>query len=261
MGGVNLNLIDNIRNLFLLLTASGAVIGVYLNSVNNFYYNLIKLKFKNIPVKTSGFKVIITWISIIAFVFDFIYLVYSICSLFNGEGQKDTNINVADMFSLSGVIAAIIIIIIIIGFIGSIIIFLKVDILFIKKLKTNKNINIKKYFIYINWASIISSGIISFFLLFFMAGTFVSNPIKYNEVVSSIILFLIVFTEFILAIALKEFINAINDNCEYILIGSKEHVCKCYIDYDEYYLLFNNEIETYIKKSDIKEIIKRKSIT
>lgn len=254
-----MNLIDNIRNLFLLLTASGAVIGVYLNSVNNFYYNLIKLKFKNIPVKTSGFKVIITWISIIAIVFDFIYLGYVIWSFFSGGGQKDSNINMSNLFSLSGVIAGMIVMGFI-AFISTIIIFSKIQILFIEKLKTNKNINIKKYFYYINWSNIIISGIISFFLLFFIVVIFASNLIRYKDVVSSIILFLVVFTGFILAIALREFINAINDNYEYILIGSKEYVCKCYIDYDEYYLLFNNGIETYIKKSDIKETIKRKSI-
>lgn len=254
-----MNLIDNIRNLFLLLTASGAVIGVYLNSANNFYYNLIRLKFKNIPVKTSGFKVIITWISIIAIGFDFIYLGYSIWNFFSGGWQIDSNINMANMFSLSGVIAGIIVIGII-GFVGSIIIFSNIQILFIEKLKTNKNINIKKYLIYINWVNIISSGIISFFLLLFIVVTFLSNLIRYKEAVSIIILFLVVFTGFILAIALREFINAINDKYEYILIGSKEYVCKCYMDYDEYYLLFNNGIETYIRKSDIKEIIKRKSI-
>lgn len=257
---MDLDLINNTRNLFLLLTAIGAAIGVYLNGVNNLYYNLIKLNFKNIPVKMSSFKVIVTWISIILFVFDFIYLVYSIWRIFNTKGQKDTNINVLDMFSLSGVIATIIIIIIIIVFIGSIFIFSKIKILFIKKLKTNQNINMNKYFIYINWTSIISSGIMSFFLLVLIVGAFVSSSIKYKEIISVIILFLIVFTEFILAIALRELINAINDNYEYILIDSKENVCKCYIDYDEYYLLFNNGIETYIKKSDIKRIVKKKSI-
>lgn len=252
-----MGLIDNTKNLFLLLTTLGAVIGVYLNSVNNFYFNLIKLKFKHIPIKTSVFKVIITWISIIAFFLDLIYLVYIIGNVFNGGWQKDSNINMTNMFSLSRVIA-VIIVVGFIGFIVSISIFLKIRISFIEKLKTNKNINIKKNFIYINWANIISLGIISFFLLFFIVLTFVSN--RYKEAISIIIFFLVLFTGFILATDLREFINAINDNYEYILIGSKEYVCKCYIDYDEYYLLFNNGIETYIKKSDIKEIIKRKSI-
>lgn len=63
----------------------------------------------------------------------------------------------------------------------------------------------------------------------------------------------------IISISLLNVIEMLESNCMYEIIIEQEVImCRCYLEYEEYYLIFVNGMERYINKSKIKEVRKLK---
>lgn len=84
------------------------------------------------------------------------------------------------------------------------------------------------------------------------------TDIDYNGLIFSSILLILSVSLFMISVSLFEVINAINKDIIYYIIR-KENVdsCELYLEYDEYFMIIDNEgTERYIKKSEIIEIDK-----
>ena len=63
-------------------------------------------------------------------------------------------------------------------------------------------------------------------------------------------------SSFIVANNLKELYTIIEQKESYVLkTNNYELICSCYLEYSEYFLIFKDGIERYIRKSQVLELI------
>lgn len=254
-----MDLINDARDFILLITALGAVLGVYINFTNNFFSELIKNKFESVPIKASNFRVMLNLLIGIIYFLNLIYGVVIIKRMVNTKVNFIIWIN-----SISSDINTLVALGIALGVIASLVIivylFEYTEKKFRLKLRLNEYQKIKVKFIFMAVVCFIFAMILTIVCGVGVIGALKSKNGNYKELLDSLSLFFLFFTLALLFYNLLELMGSVNEKRVYTIIGTKEYVCKCYIEYGEYYLLFVKGIETYIKKADVKEITITKGI-
>lgn len=260
-----------------------------IKSLNNFYIDLIKSRYKNVPGKQAVFELVVQWvgyillsISLILFLISFISFVIVIFSniilIIKGGATLPEGNNFFESISFQLFFGATIVGLFIYSITCPFIIWKELKKWFIRKLEKGlvrkAKLESKKMIeIGICTSSILASLLIITVVITIKDGIKVvkNNGIyifennisdtNMNAIVSASLVILICIAVFILLNKLAEIYNVITEETSFILCtSSKEKVlCRCYLEYDDYYLMFENGTERYIKKSEVKEIRKRNS--
>lgn len=273
-------MVEKIQNILVLLTGLGAAFSIYLKTVNEFTMNMIRSKYKNAPGKKSVFHAVI---ELIEYCFILTYIIIFIIEMINFFTSKEYKIVINNILKASTLMEWMVILLslslIILPIISMIIAinnFLEIKNKFIKKLENKDNIKIDSKIIVNNKIGMMFSIIITaiwlfYFLFIFTTGInivnkegiyFFENNIPNDNAAFLWILSFFAFistTSFIILNSLREIYTSVNQDEYYILnINNREVSCQCYLEYEEYFLIFENEMEKYIKKSEVKEIKKIK---
>lgn len=271
-------MLDIIKNILLTLSALAAVIGFYIKTSSNFFIETIKSKYKNIPGKQSTFEVITKWISyIVASIYVFVCILY-LFSLFKGNGNGDNSgVSFRDYISISYLTGLAMALLFIYSFYCILKVFPYCQETFVKILENKSNEKfdnkyIRKIKLGITTSSIISGMLILCILITLTEGIDIvkvngiyifENNITDKDIGATVLASLIVLfstTCFIVLNSLKEIYININNNIYKMYTNNDDIECKCYLEYGEYYLIFKEGVETYIKKSEVKKIIKKNEI-
>ena len=279
--------LNYIRDVLVSITTIITVLGVFIKTLNKFFLETIKSRYKMIPGKQSIFdtvlKSIIAFISTVTIIFSFIMVTYSVIKKGNNLNANELlNLNV-NIYQFIGLGIAMLFYYLMFGtqevfgrlqskFIDKIekkstesqnksIIFTKSMYSFLlhigNTLNIIKNVSERKLNI-IN--IIISTFLGSSSLILILA--YVIKGIKKEDIESILILGLISMVSlisFIISISLVNVMDMLNSNYIYTIVFEQEIIiCSCYLEYDEHYLVLENGNERYISKGKIKEIRKSK---
>lgn len=279
--------LNHIRDVLLALTTIITVLGVFIKTLNKFFLETIKSRYKMIPGKQSIFdtvlKSIMLFIATVSIIFSFIMVTYSLV-------KKGSNLNANELLNLSANIYQVIGFGIAILFYYTIFgiqkVFSRLQSMFIDKFekksteshsesKTLKN-NMYSFLKHIesklnifNNVSVRNLNIINVIISTFLGSSslililaYIFKGIKKEDLESVFILVLIgMFSliSFIISISLLNVVEIVKSNCIYKIVMDQEIIiCRCYLEYDEYYLILENGDERYISKGKVKEIIKSK---
>lgn len=266
---------DEIRNSLITLTTIITVLGVYIKVVDSFIINTIKSEYKNIPIKQSVFNIMITFAGYILVSLYFIFIIKGVIHIYKNGFLESFSLNVnlekPNLGTALGLILAI-------AFLSTLTVVMinvgKTRSAFINKLENKSYEKIKRYTRGINYYGIISAIVVNLYCIIYLylviltnikfvnsSGIYIVENYINDEELSSIAfsasMLFISFTSFLLLNSFREIHNAVNESKMYILFTNKETiVARCFLEYDEYYLIFEDGIERYIKKSEVKEIRK-----
>jgi|GEM_PF-3434756 len=252
--------LNNIRNILIIITTVGVIIGIFGKVISGYFIESIKYKYKYVPEQQSTFEIITTIISAIIFALEVIAIVGII--IFIVIQGKDTDILIYNKVNLN--IEYIILGMFIIWtspLIITIYMFNKLKTLFIEKLNNKMKVSSLKIDKNIIISSILFSAIdlsLNSGLIFIVKS--VGNDVQNNVILS--ILILACFTNIIILMSLINVISELNLDVNYTFHMHKEEIsCKCYLEYSEYYLVIEDGVQNFIKKSEIEKIektVKRK---
>lgn len=240
---------NEIRNLLLVVGTTITMLGVLIKTINDFFINTIKMKYENIPGKQSSFsftlQILVYIIGIVSFSS---WIINVINNIDKSNGGPNYNFNTM-------VVAIILSFFIFMPIFEVVTVFSDIRQLYINKLENGTIINMdkryKKKIKLLKYASLVIPII-----------TFVGFLIGLYKDERNItfwggygVLLLICFALFL---RLGNIYDSITENFIYTLkLKDKEIVCELYLEYDEFYLIFQDKHERYIKKSEVKEIIKK----
>ncbi|MGG7176211.1 hypothetical protein ACQPU1_01365 [Clostridium paraputrificum] len=232
-----------IRNTLITATTIVTTLGIYVKATDNFTINTIRNKYKNVPAKQSifntviklfGYIIIISYLFLIVMIFIYVKqigILESIKPKMKFEGPTISiilGIMLAVFFFIS---------------ISSVFLnFNKIRSSFINKIKNESYDKVKNINIILNRAGMLTSGVV---IVYWIVYVFLMLRTKINIVSKN---------------GTYIFENNISDYeiSNVIFASFVAFVClTSFLEYDEYYLIFENGIERYIKKSEIKEIRKK----
>lgn len=275
------------RDILVVITTIATVLGIFIKTLNKFFLETIKCRYKMVPGKQSIFdtilKSIMLIISAISVLFSFVMVLYTLI-------QKGNNISANELLNLSTNIYQLI------GFIVAMLfyclmfmtqkVFRKLQNMFIKKMGENlhkyygkskvlsKNSNslmkyIKNIIDKINSIDIKKMNIINILISMFFVGSslslislYITKGISKEDIESVCILsliFMVGLISLVISISLINVVEIVQNNYIYEIVMDQEIIlCRCYLEYDEHYLIIHRENERYICKGKVKEIRKFK---
>lgn len=245
-----MNYSNDIRNWLLLIGTIITMVGIGVNWINNLFINTIKVKYQSVPGKQSRFSFII---QILVYVIVLISLASWVKSMIYNNGAESNSL--ANQYTPIIIIAAILaIIFIILPIWGTIYIYSRLMESYIAKLENRNISNLKMNYIIwiriIKYSSLVIPVVVFLILICRMYGD------------NKTLIFLIgycsfLFLFFCMLIRLENVYKHIISNNIYILkLKDEKIVCNLYLEYEEFYLVFEDQHERYIKKSEVSEIRK-----
>lgn len=266
---------EGIRNVLIIFTTVITSIGVCIKVIDNFPINIIKINYKSIPAKQSLFNIVISLIFCLVISFGILMTIieigYCFKEGFNKVFQEEFLLKINNFTYILGVIIALLFYFVLFVIICNFFVIRKK---FIDKLQ-GKCGKVKKVNIVFNTICMIYCCLIILGYIIYLLGTICSkikivkdngayifeNYMDVGEMKNfiGITCFAFICLSFLILLnSLRNLCKAVNEEVIYILITNKESIiCKSYLDYDEYYLIFENNNERYIKKSEIKEVRKK----
>lgn len=279
--------LSSIRDALVIITTIITILGVCIKTLNKFFLETIKCKYKMIPGKQSIFDTILKSIIFFIVIFSAIISIIMVTYTFLKGGS---NLNTNDLLNLNANVYELI------GFIVALLfyyiifstkeVFKVLEDMFIQKLEENYNkkyhrrqqLNVNSFFLLkyikkildkIKSISIKKVNIINTLIAMSLAIMSVSIIIMYiikgvnkNDIESIYVLSLIGIAGIICAvisISLIDVVEIVMNNYIYKIITEQENIiCKCYLEYNECYLIYQNGSERYISKGKVKEIRKSK---
>lgn len=281
--------LNYIKDVLVAMTTIVTALGVLIKTLNKFFLDTIKSRYKMIPGKQSLFdtvlKSIMIFMSLISVLSSVIMVTYSLLN-------KGNNLNANELLNLSTNIYQIIGILIAILFyyliFGTQYVFCRLQNMVIvkfekKSMESNnkRKINTKsKYFSFkyiknalnrIKNIKVKYFNIINLVISCCLGGSsligillYIFKGIKKEDMQSILILGLIGIVSiisFIISISLLDVIELVHNNYIYEIVMEQGIIrCGCYLEYDDHYLVIENKKERYINKGKVKEIIKSKSL-
>jgi hypothetical protein len=269
-------MIEQIGKIAIILPAVITFMGLLGNITYNFLIETIKYKYKRVPGQQSGagiifnvFKSLIIIIYICIIVLSIIGIIISlkhgqlIENLTHKNFNNDTDKNLMNK---------------IIVIIGAIAIYFMYSFFSFRdsyknKLKGYKVKKVNKIKSILNLLILFVSGILIVLLLVFEGQLISSNIeiifkngivyknnldiIDYKSIFFVFIIGLLTSIVFMISLSLKEIINTINEEKIYSFFTSNDIIlCKCYLEFKDYYLIIEKDIERYIKKECVIEVRK-----
>lgn len=274
-------MLDDIRNILVILTTLATIIIVLIKSINNFFYDVIKLKFDNSIQSKSIFRIVTNGIIYLIIALDLVLGIIVLFSLGDRMGSiiKSTTQQNIIISVLTIILLIVLIIVPTASSAGIIMEFRSCVIYYINAMKniSVEDFNKKKLkkvmwcekILWIYWAIltiIVIAIIVGNFEIIIEYGNIKGINNLDNDDLGIIISFLqlsiISGTFAIAASSLRVALEKLSSKRLYnFIIDNDNHIeVKCYLEYDEYYLIFKDSIERYIKKSEVKEIIKKNEI-
>lgn len=246
--------IECVSKVLLLISSSLALMGILFKGANEFFLNTIRMKYETIPGQKSVFSMVVTMAVGLIFIVDIIFLAVGIVSIINTKSNTvcldAENILISIIFVLFiGAFAY--------AHIFNAINFDKVRKSYIDEFEGRRECHIKPRYGYIVSLAIhiIIIGISTLVILFniFSKG----SKLTYDDLGVFIGIDISSIVGFSISYSLIQVIKAINDKKKYTFImANKDISCRLYLDIGEYYLLFKKGKETYIRKTEVKEIIR-----
>lgn len=262
---------ENIRNALIIITAIGTLLSLYIKSISDFPMELIKLNYKSIPGKQSAFK---TVLSIVSWLFTTFYLIILFSFIILAVIDRKENIlsQTITFKYVIEILTTVVIISIIIGI--PIKTIRETQFLFVEKLENGVSLKYDKYIDCLYRIGLVVNGIILTLCGIEICSVFKTginivkkeglyifenniNDENIRILIFILIVILICSVSFILLNSAREILKSIKENITYnINFNGQSLTCKVYLEFDEFYLIFNNGTETYIKKSNVSSIVK-----
>lgn len=271
---------DLVRNFLITLTTVFTSLGFYFKVMDSLIVNIIKIKYNNVPGKKPTFNIVIEFVG---FIFLAVYIAFCIISIINSvilimDGKVSSLINIAMPPQVEGAdIATKIFAYCFFGTLGCIyLLCIYVIPMFINKFK---GICFYKKSIFIR--ILIYSGMVMSLLTIVFEGTVTISTLKesikpvmvngiwvfenhmnnfdMHNMLSWGLISFISITSFLLLNSIRQIYKEVYSEYMYILQRNSEGIAtRCYLEYDEFYLIIQDNSELYIKKSEVKEVKKVK---
>lgn len=263
-----------IRDLLIISTTMITILGVLVKTLNNFFLDSLKNLFRLVPAKQSVFDTVLKSISYGTLMIEIIIMFGMLISyIMNGPKKSENNSYFPE--SYAQVIAIIILVLFLILIISTIKIFFDVKDKVINMIQNNSEGKKQhKKFDGYKTKKIMSNKIIrkinsinKIIALFFTGGSAIillANVIsgieekEINSLITLIFIGVVGLSMFILSNSVSPAIDMLkNKSIYYLITKSNVIICSFFFEYQEYYLLIENEVERYIKKAEVTEIKKK----
>lgn len=250
--------IEIIRNTLLTITAAATMISVLIKVFNDLFIEVIKSRYRNVPGQQSIIECVLKWISAITLVVDAIFVIFcsvrvifSIINLFNKESVNNYIIKFTPVNMLGGII----LLLLIFEFIAIVYVFLKFKDIFISKLEGSEEINIGKGYLYASVGSLIVAAL--FFLMYTLYIISTYENMSYRDLVGILSLWLHSLAVIVVSSNMIKIFWDINSKEKYcIYLRNEIKSCNLYLEYKDYYMIYENYTEIYIRKSEVTKITK-----
>ncbi len=249
-----MNVLKDIKEVLLAMIAFWTVAGFLIKVFSGFFVENIKLKYKNVYWKQSTFEVILKWIgnmTILVYMIMFCYyiidfILYRKSSMFV-KSISIPNFNI-DLITIIGLIVTVMIFFMVL----SVLISQAIEELFIDKLE-NGNINkVKRRYKLIN---VLGKTISCVFIIIFIVD--ISKTADISTTFFTGYLAGLGIIIYLFHTGISGVIKEIETNSIFTIHLSKDIIsCSCFLEYEDYYLVFEDGIERFIKKDEVKEIRK-----
>lgn len=239
----------DIVDLVVSLSSFLVIIGGIVKLFKDFFMEIVKFKYRNIPCKLSVFEVLINLVMVCVLLLDIVALLVQTFNLFVNMGNAGILINDGEVLLW------------IIGFIVAMVWVINIGLLFwelskmydkfISYLENGAKKEVNKLDC---WRISIVIFLSSMYILIWGYVIFelnIKSIIKLSPLIISTII------SDIIAINLLEVYKTLKNGVKYILYTDKELIsCNIFLEYNDYYLIFEDGIERFIKKDEVKEIRK-----
>lgn len=257
---------DDIRNLLIIIPSIIAIIGGIGKISYNFFIESVKYEYKRVPAQQTNIGIMFNVALCIIIIIDIV----GVALLFIGFIIGSSSENKMDATTVP--LAWILIIMIILSGVNFNIVRTK----YIDKLNKHKYEKVVGWTFLSIIINIIFWGLISIILSLVSMSTIIKginiksnlgrlvfeSSLTYNDyygitVCGIIAVFCVIL--FMISLSLFEIAYIVNKYDTYYIIRKDDVIsCECYLDYIDYYLVIDNGVERYIKKSDVTEIKKVK---
>lgn len=246
--------IECVSKVLVLISSSLALLGILFKGANEFFLNTIRMKYDTIPGQKSVFSMVVTMAVGLMFVADIVFLtidiIMIITSKFNTVSTDDDSVLKSILLILSMLFGAC-------AHTINLYNFNRVWKCYISEFEGKRECHIKQ-----GCSFIVSLAIhiivIAISTLVILVNIFSKgSKLTYDDLGVFIGIDISSIVGFSISYSLMQVIKAINDKKKYTFImANKDISCRLYLDIGEYYLLFKKGKETYIRKTEVKEIIR-----
>lgn len=257
-------MLDKIRNLLIVIPSIIAIIGGVGKISYNLFIESVKHEYKRVPAQQTNIGIMFNVALFTIIILDILIVVLAFIGFIIGTSSEN-KMNITTGYLSLPIIASIIIL-------GANFSMLRTK--YINKLNKYEYKKLGGW----NFLSIIGNIIIWGVILLILIAAIINAISKrievkynlgelvfenylsnndYNALVNCISMVIFCIILFMISLSLFEVRNEINRVVTYYIIRKDNVIsCECYLDYTEYYLVIDNGIERYIKKSDVIEIKK-----
>lgn len=254
--------IEIIRNTLLTITAAATMISVLIKVFNDLFIEVIKSRYRNVPGQQSIIECVIKGILAIVLVVDmifasmlFIWILLSVINFFvNGFNWALDN-NYYYKFTPIGLVGGIILVLLFIEFVGIVYLFFKLKDGFISKLEGKNIEGIDKCCLNEILICLIVSAL--FFLIYTIYILSTYSQMSTKEVVTFGILWIHSLAVIVVSLnMIKVYKDIIGKEKYCIYLRNEIKSCNLYLEYKDYYMIYENYTEVYIRKSEVTKITK-----
>ncbi|WP_346877131.1 hypothetical protein [Clostridium sp. UBA5712] len=249
-----MEILKDIKEILLTMISFWTVAGFLIKVFSGFFVEKIKLKYKNVYWKQSTFEVILKWIGnmiILMYILMFCYYIKDF--ILNRKSSvfiksiSTPSYNV-DLTVIIGFIVAVMICFMIL----SILISEEIEKLFIDKFENGNKNKVKFKYKLINTLSRVVSCVFMIIFIVAVLGITDISTIFFTGYLAGMGIIIYLFQTGIYGV-----IKEIEMNNIFIMHLNKDIIsCSCFLEYEDYYLVFEDGVERFVKKDEIKEIRK-----
>lgn len=248
---------SNIGTIIVSITAIVTLLSIVVKTSYNFLIESVKSKFKNVPEESSIFDVVTRFLYIVYVLTVVLLFILVIYALFISDDKEVSN-SITKIYTTEYITQFLMIAIIFLPTIFNVAIFEIVRDVYVENIRKGYNNKFKNIIKRLNIGVLIIATII-FIVFLTITIYFLYKREDFNIIINLFFIVSLNFIAIIVALSINDASNNIESNYLYSFITSNGVITtKMYLEYKKYYLVIEDNVERFISKESIKEIVRRK---
>ncbi len=253
---------NNVKDTIVFVTTVIAVLVIYFKNVNSFFLDYIKSKYENVPGKQPLLDTVIKTIFYIIVIIEIPSAMILIAVDVTNKVRTGLSTEITFNASIPVIIALIIAGSFFYMILRSVYVFSDCSKYFVRRLyskqiENENNLNRKNVIILVISLALTALSIVIVLLYLYVSKERQLSKNDISTVITVSLIGIVSFTISIMSFSFKKIISLINSRYGYRIIidnDEEELICRCYLEYKDYYLIIKNNEQLYINKSKVKMI-------
>lgn len=249
---------SSIGTIIVSITAIVTLLSIVVKTSYNFFIESVKSKFKNVPEESSIFDVVTRFLYIVYVLTVVLLFGVVIYALFISDDKEVSN-SITKIYTTEYITQFLMIAIIFLPTMFNVANFEIVREAYVKNIRKGCTNKLKKGIKIFNAGVIIIATIIFILFLIVTIDSLYKRE-SFDIVINLFFILALNFIAIIVAFSINDAFNNIGGNYIYSFITSNGVITtKMYLEYKKYYLVIEDNIERFISKESIKEIVRKEN--